>query len=195
MTVGRYISSRCTAATLFAASALAGAPADAQTTAEAAALNIQLAITLCVQNGHDEGALLGAFQTAGYTHLGTGETFDATRNVAINRNTFGTPDQTVSTDVTAQGLSLYCSITTDVFSVSQMIPFARAVFDQLYSGPIADESPEAVVIAPGSPAAASAPCTGFHALPGRSVIWFQFGVAGNDPVCVDNGTAQIMISL
>lgn len=168
---------------------LAGQEAAAQSAEEAAAQNIQLAITLCVRNGHDLGALRAAFAGSGHSH--TPEDFGG--GVVLHH--YGTPDATVTTTVTQEQGVNACRIATDLYGVSQMIPFSRAVLDQLYEGPIWDESPEGATITPGSPQAAGSPCSGFHILPGRTVIWFTFGNAGQDPVCVDNGTAQIMISL
>ncbi|MEM6940365.1 MAG: hypothetical protein AAF943_02050 [Pseudomonadota bacterium] len=170
-------------------SAISVVPAFAQTKAEVAAQNIQLAITLCVQNSHDGAALRAAFASTGHSY--TAEDFGG----GEVRHHYGTPDATVATAVSLRGPTPHCSISTDQYGVSQMIPFARAVLDQLYEGPIWDGSPEAVNVTLNSPDAASKSCSGFHILPGRTVIWFQFGTQGQDPVCVENGTAQIMISL
>lgn len=173
----------------FALCAFAATPGLAQTKPDAAASNIQLATTLCIQKSVDMPALRAVFATSGHLHSTEN---DGGGNIL---HSYGTPDGSVSTTLVDDQAGLGCRISTDQFGVSQMIPLSRAVLDQLSDGSIWAGSPEGVKITPGVPQAANNVCSGFHILPGRTVVWFTFGIIGQDPVCIDDGTAQIMISL
>ncbi len=166
------------------AAALIAAPVAGQTVAEAAAANVQLAITLCIQNSHDGPQMLQAFNAAGFAY--TPEDFGGGHVL----HWYGAPEGTAVTAIVIDPGRVTCRIDTPHFGVSQAIPFARAVFQTLYNGPIWDGSPEGARILPGTPAGAQDMCSGFHIIEPQ-FIWFQFGTGGQDPVCVDNGTSQI----
>lgn len=174
---------------LLAAVPVAPGVATAQTVEEAAAINVQLSIELCLRQGSDVATLRSAFAGAGFTpsteDFGNGEVLYS----------YAAPDGHVITTLAPRPGSAECRISTDLYGVSQMIPFSRSVAAQIFRGEIYDQSPEAEVVVPGSAAGANRSCTGFHFFAPQRVIWFKFGVAGQDPVCVDNGTAQIMILL
>ena len=161
-----------------------GLPAAAQTPMEAAALNAELAARTCVQNYQDPAAMIEAFKTAGFAHstedFGGGEVL----------HTFGTPDETVTTTVAVDGISVECRIGTDLWGTEAMLPFAQALMQKIAPAlALNPGSPEGQNILPGSAGAQNGACSGFHAFVPRTVLWVQIERQGNDGTCISDGTS------
>lgn len=163
--------------------------ATALTPVEAAAQNVQLAITLCFQNYHQHDAIHGLFVTAGFEH--STETW-ADGDVL---NWYAAPANTANVLVLGEEGGTECRISTDLFGVEQALPFARTVIDQLYSGDILDGSPEGQNILPGTPEADQQSCSGFHVFAPRRLISVVVERAGNDGTCTMDGTSQIVLRM
>lgn len=177
------------AATLSMALLMAPQVTNALTPVEAAAQNMQLAMTICFQSYQDHDSIHGKLVTAGFVHepetWSDGEVF----------NWYVAPARTAMVLVLGQNGETECRVTTDQFGVEQALPFARAVIDQLYTGDIVDGSPEGQNIRPGSPEAQDDACSGFHLYAPRRLIWVVLYRAGNDGTCISDGTASIVMRM
>lgn len=163
---------------------LAATASPAMTRVEAAALNVELAARTCVQNYQSPDALLEAFKAAGFTY--TTEDFGGGSVL----HSFGTPDETVTTTVWIDGISVECRIGTALWGTEAMLPFAQAVMQKIApSLALNPGSPEGVNVLPGSPAAQNDACSGFHALIPRTMLWVQIERQGNDGTCSSDGTS------
>lgn len=165
------------------------APAAAQTAVEVAAANAQLAMQLCLQNYADPDQMVPAFTAAG---------FSATVEDFGNGNIIhwmADPAGTITVNVQPGEGSSFCAVSTETFGVTAAIPYTGQVLDNIFGGEVYFSSPEAQVIQPGDAAAANTACTGYHFFAPRRAVWVQIGNAGQDPVCVEDGTAQIMMRM
>ena len=163
--------------------------AHALTPVEAAAQNMQLAMTICFQSYQDHDSIHGKLLNAGFVHepetWSAGEVF----------NWYIAPARTATVLVLGQNGETECRVTTDLFGVAEALPFARAVIDQLYTDEIVDGSPEGQNIRPGSPEAQDEFCSGFHLYAPRRLIWIALARAGNDGTCISDGTASILMRM
>lgn len=156
---------------------------------EAAALNMQLAMTLCLQNYHAPGSLVPKFEAAGFTF--SPEVFSETEGLMW----FNTPGQTAFGFLVPEHSGSTCAIMSNHMSVPQALPFAGAVLAQVFGNLVTPGSPENINVTPGHPQASNQSCSGYSVLVPRSMIWVQVGNAGQDPVCIDDGTTQILIRM
>ena len=162
----------------------------AQTVLERAAYNAQVAMTICLNNYLSPQMIHPAFTAAGFRHEREQYGDEAPLEY------FVAPDQTATATVSVGEFgSVSCAVSSDHFAVSQALPFARAVAEQALRKQLSVGSPEKDNIVPGHPQARGTPCSGFSVLVPRAMIWIEVGTAGQDPVCVDNGTAQIMMHM
>ncbi len=163
--------------------------AGAQTAAEAAAINVQYAMTVCLENYRTPLNIPATFVLAGLAHtrqdIGNGTVADW----------FSAPGDTMNVAVIADRDSTECRIGTTHYGVEQMLPFARAVVGQLFSAEIYDGAPEGYNILPGTPQARQDVCSGFHLFAPRKLIWVKLARAGNDATCISDGTAQIIMKM
>ena len=170
-------------------SLLLATPAAAQTALEATAQNIQLAMTLCLQNAGSVEATVGAFKSAGFSEAK--EDFGDGNIIYWMSD----PAQLTVTNIQPRPGAGFCAVSTEQFGVSQALPFVGDVLKNIYAGEIFAESPEAQVIRPGAPAASNQPCSGYHFFAPQRLVWVQIGNAGQDPLCIDDGTTQIIMEM
>lgn len=163
-------------------------PVAALTPAEAAARNVQLAMSLCFQNYHDPANLRPAFMQAGFA-------YEPENFAGEIVHWFHTPGYNVNVMVLDKPGAVECRISTPAYGVEQMHPFIRAVLATLFNGDIHEGAPEGQNILPGSAAAQQEICSGYHLFAPRSLIWVKLARAGNDGTCVSDGTSQIIMIL
>jgi hypothetical protein len=168
---------------------VAAASVAAQTPQEAAAINMQLAIQLCVENYRTPQKMRPAFEAAGFEYQP--ERFSAEEVV----HWYVAPADTMVAQVDPGPGRSFCAISSNLMSVGSASAFARAVFERWFAGAIQIGSPQGEFIAPGTPQAANRACTGFHVFAPQRLIWVQIGNAGQDPLCIEDGTAQIIIQM
>lgn len=170
-----------------AAQVCASFPAAAQDGDVAAFLSE--AMTLCIQNYRDPNALVQELDARGYSYtpeqMGPDETIH-----------WFTPPQGAdlgSVMITYEDFSLFCAIGTDRMGVTEMVPFTGEFLEQSFPGLFSFGTHEnRPVVTPGS--SANDACTGYAALLPQSATEISIGGNGQDPVCVENGTGQIMMS-
>lgn len=180
-------------ALLLATAVASGVPsaAAAMTEAEAARINMQLAMTLCIRNYHDPAAIRPAFEAAGFRYQP--EVYSPQEVL----HWYAAPaDTALALVIPGEGHS-GCMISTTHMTVSDALPFAGQVLDQLVNAPISAGEVENVNvnIIPGHPEAWRRACSGYSVIVPRRMIVVRVGNAGQDPRCIDDGTAQIMISM
>jgi hypothetical protein len=146
------------------------------------------AMTLCIQNYRDPNVLVQALDARGYSYAP--EQLDEETVI----HWFTTPQPDMGTVmITYENFSLHCAIGTDDMGVTQMIPLVGTILETTFPGLFTPGTHEGgPVITPGN--TANAPCTGYAALLPQSATEVRIGMRGQDPVCVENGTAQVMIS-
>lgn len=151
--------------------------------------SVRQAMQICLHNyGYPQG-LLAVFRTAGYSY--EPEDFGG-GNVL---HWFTSPDGVATVMVAPGDAASVCTVSTDAMGVGRALTFARAALEETANAGVNVGSPERENILPGSARAASEACSGYNVrLPGR-LIWVQVGVRGQDPVCVENGTSQIIIRM
>lgn len=161
----------------------------AVTPLEAAAANVQLALDICIRNYNTPDQLHGMLVQAGFTHNPEdfgGEIanwYETPGNTALV--TFYRNQRTGSTE---------CQISTDQMDVTQMLPFTKAVMAQNFPAiAVLDGTPEGQNVLPGTPAANNGPCSGFHFLVPRMMIWVQLTRAGNDGTCISDGSSNLRV--
>lgn len=171
-------------AAVLACGLTSGGPAAAMTPVEAASLNAQLAMNLCLQNHEQPDVLLQEFIKAGFSY--TTEDFGGGEVL----HWFIAPDNTLRTAVSIQSGSLECRIGTDLWGVEGMLPFAIAAFQKLTGGvSVAPGSPDGENVLPGTPAAQVGACSGFSVFLPRTLLWVQILRQGNDGTCISDGTS------
>lgn len=144
---------------------------------------------ICLRNYHDPDGALQGFRTAGYSYtledLGGGDVL----------HWFTSSDQVATAMVVpGEGESL-CAVSASEMGVGEALPYARTVLEETFAADVGVGSPEGENILPGSARAGSEPCSGFHVFVPRRLIWVQVGIEGQDPVCVENGTSQIIMRM
>ncbi len=165
-------------------------PAASQTLAEAAALNTQLAIELCVRNYRVVEQIRPAFEAAGFVH--STEDFGGGQHI----DWYAAPADTVNVAIISTGVDAAdCRVTTGHMDVTQALPFSTAVVEALLPGQVQPGSPEGQNILPGTPESEQDFCSGFHVFAPRKLIWVQLARAGNDGTCRSDGTASINIRM
>lgn len=169
--------------------ALTALPLHAQSAKEAAQQNVAIAMQVCIQNYHDPQTMLNVFQQAGFTY--SPEDFGG-GNIL---HWFADPAATMSTAIVISNGALECRISSDLISVPEAIPLAGQTIPKFFSGEIFAESPEGETIQPGHPQASGRSCSGYHFFAPQRLIWVQIGNAGQDPVCIDDGSSQIMMMM
>lgn len=160
-------------ALMLAGSAQAQNPAPSDE-AEAAAINMRLAATLCLQNIRDPEGLVPAFEGAGFTVM---DWIDPDSYEAIAPGVY-------ALIVNRGGREGYCSVQ------STLVPLAvaRAIGDAL----VADGG--WVPGWPGEDASAPPPlCEGYVNWNARPIITIRYFSAGNAGDCDDDGTSAIVI--
>lgn len=161
-----------------------GAQARAMTEMEAAALNVELAARTCLQNYQHPAGLLEAFKTAGFDY--SPEDFGGGQVL----HWFATPDNTVSTAITINEISVECRIGTGLWGTEAMLPFAAALMAKIAPNVALNTgSPEGANVMPGTVPAQNGACSGFHAFIPRTVLWVQIERQGNDGTCISDGTS------
>lgn len=167
---------------------LIATPVLAQDARTNAAFYTQRALEFCIRNYGTPEAMIPAFKSAGYS-----ETIEDFGGEKIHW--MAAPGNIVNVLVQARPGESYCAISTEAFGVTDALPFVGQVLDLIFSGDIFYQSPEGQVIQPGSPLANQTSCTGYHFFAPQRLIWVQLASVGNDPVCIENGTAQIMVRM
>jgi len=166
------------------------APATAQTPREAALSNVQLALQICIRESRDTEARIAALAAAGFTHSRE----DWPDGEVIHH--FAAPADTASVMTYGDAGKGFCAVSTPHLGVSEAHGFTSSVLDTLFPGlfsPGDMENSPAVV--PGGPQAGNAPCTGWAALLPNRAVEIEIGNAGQDPRCIEDGTAQIMVRM
>lgn len=154
---------------------------------EAAALNMQRAMTLCLHNYHGPVSLVPKLEAAGFTL--SPEVFSETEVLMW----FNTPGETAFGFLVPEQSASTCAIMSNHMSVPQALRFAGAVLAQVFGHLVTPKSPDNINVTPGHPQASNQSCSGYSVLVPRSTIWVQVGNGGQDPVCIDDGTTQILI--
>ena len=163
-------------------SAVLSGGAGAQTTpvpateAEAAAINMRLAATLCLQSRRVPGQLAQSFEAAGFTvapWLDAG-TFEATAP-GVYAVLDATQDQQGACNIQSQLVDL---------------PTARVIADAITAGQngwVAGGPADQIGAPPG-------PCQGLTNWDARPVLVISFAAAGNSGECIEDGTSSIVIN-
>lgn len=172
----------------FLLSFLVTTPALAQDVRSTAAFYAQRAMEFCIRNYGTPDAMIPEFKTAGFT-----ETIEDYGGEKLHW--MAAPDNIVNVLVQAKPGESYCAISTEVFGVTDALPFVGEVLKLVFSGDIFFESPEGQVILPGTPQGNQTSCSGYHFFAPQRLVWVEVATVGNDPVCIENGTAQIMVRM
>ncbi|ABV94613.1 hypothetical protein Dshi_2880 [Dinoroseobacter shibae DFL 12 = DSM 16493] len=172
--------------------ALAASPAPAVTPLEAAAANVRLGLQLCISNGRVPEAAIAAFQAAGFSY----EIEDFGGGPTDILHWFYAPGNTAHIAVIGDPARPECRVTTEQFGVTHGVPFVGQVLGQLYPGFFEPGNMENTPpIVPGGANPSYRKCTGFVGWNGQRPIVIEIGNAGQDPVCVEDGTMQVMVML
>lgn len=183
---------RAPCSALAALALLAAGPGAGQTAVEAAAANVQLAITLCLRNYRTPGEIGPALAAAGFTY--SPERYSDGSVLAW----YETPSNsaTVLLDVSPDLQSARCSISTDHFDVAQAIPFVGQVLEGITPGTFEFGEMEGVPpVTPDNPGTGGRSCTGYVGFLPRRAVVVRIGNAGPDPVCIRDGTSQIILGM
>ena len=163
------------AASVLAVACLA-VPAAAQTEAEAAAQNMQLAAELCLKGFRQTADLQGQLAAAGFT-LSPGMDAGAFEASAFGVGLYAGPDE-----------GGFCKIDSGLVPVPLARAIAEAVVARTYTGTVAPGLPsDNAVAAPG-------PCQGLTLWDARPVITISFTAAGNSGECLMDGTSAIYLN-
>ncbi|MEM7007389.1 MAG: hypothetical protein AAF922_02740 [Pseudomonadota bacterium] len=169
-------------------SLLIATPALAQDARTNAAFYAQRAMEFCIRNYGTPEAMIPAFKEAGFS-----ETIEDFAGEKLHW--MAAPRNIVNVLVQASPGESYCAISTEKFGVTVATPFVGKVLGHIFTGDIYFQSPEGKVIRPGSPQASQTSCTGYHFFAPQRLIWVQLASVGNDPLCIENGTTQIMVRM
>lgn len=163
----------------------------AQSMEEAARANVMAGVQICLMNIGTIDQLHPTFLAAGFKH----ETEDFGGGPDDILHWYHAPAQTASVAVAYVRSATECRVTTGHMGVIEGLPFTAAVLGQMMPGQFRRGGPDGQNVAPDSPEAANRSCSGYMGdLSGRNV-WVEVGTAGQDPVCVEDGTLQIMIHM
>lgn len=169
-------------------SLLVAPPALAQDGRATAALYTQRALEFCIRNYGTPDAMIPTFKQAGFSE--TVEDYGGDKIYWMSA-----PGNIVNVLVDARPGQSFCAISTEKFGVTDATPFVGKLLGHIFTGDIYFESPEGQVIKPGDPQADQTSCTGYHFFAPQRLIWVQLGATGNDPLCIENGTTQIIVSM
>lgn len=169
-----------------------GSPAFSQTLAEAAKINMQLAIKLCIDNYRTPDQMRPAFAAAGFEYkpefMG-GEAGDAI-------HWYHAPADTMTAIVAPGPGKSYCSVMTRTMGVTEAISFAGIALETLYAGRFSyGEAEGGAPVTPVPQGQFRGECTGYIALLPQRFVSVKIGNEGQDPGCIEDGTSQIMINM
>ena len=161
---------------------------SAQTPLQAAAEDVQRAMTICLQNYRTPDAIGPAFLSVGFAYDPedfAGEIVDWYRSGRSDVYLFvvGDPGQVT------------CGITTLSFGVGQAVPFVGQVLEIIAPGLFSPGDFEGGNILPGSPQAFGFECSGFSGLLPQRAVRVSLGAAGNDTTCVEPGNTLITLNM
>lgn len=159
-------------------------PGSAQSMLEAAQQNMQLGLAICLRTGPDGDSARTALNAAGFTYSPEGQAPDIV-------HWFHGPMGTASVGVVHSDLQMECRIVSDQMGVSDAIAMTGTMLNTLAPGVFEFGNMENT--APVTPGDANQPCTGYVGFAGQRPIVVSIANAGQDPVCVDDGSTQIMV--
>lgn len=163
----------------FLALALANpAPLAAQTPAEAAAQNMQLAAELCLRNHRTEADLPEAFSDAGFL---------LSPSSASGTYDFTAPGVTGNFDTLPP--SAFCSVRSSLVPLPMAEAIGRAVAERLFSDKVEEGAPERNINDPLKP------CEGLQIFATQELITISYAAAGNSGECLNDGTSAILIKM
>ncbi|MEM9432905.1 MAG: hypothetical protein AAGA12_03220 [Pseudomonadota bacterium] len=165
--------------------------AFAQSPAQQAAVEIRNAMQLCLQNYEQPQQIFTGLTQAGYRY--TKEDFGGGPDDVLHW--FNRADNLINVAVVARPQLTECRISTDFIGVPLALQFAGIALTSLFQGDVQEGSLENVNVKPGDALSNQQECSGYSFLAPRRAIWVAVGTAGQDPVCVDNGTSQIMMRM
>lgn len=149
--------------------------AHAQTQAEAAAQNMQLAAELCLKNLRDAPAIRAALADTGFSVTpGANGSFEA---AAFGVGVYAGPDE-----------GGFCKVDSALVPVPLAQAIVDAVVARTYTGTVTPGLPGDNANAPPTP------CQGRTLWDTRPVITFSFSAAGNSGECLSDGTSAIYLN-
>jgi hypothetical protein len=154
-------------------------PATAQTPAEAAAMNMHLALDTCMRHHRRSDDLPDALMSAGFA-LSPG----------MDEGTFEFTAPGVFGIIRAGGAAGgYCSIQSSMVPIAQAEGIGAAVGERYWPGKVVPGSPAGNANTPPEP------CEGYTIWETRPIITVSYAQAGNSGECVNDGTSAIIISM
>ncbi|MDU8944609.1 hypothetical protein [Ovoidimarina sediminis] len=160
--------------TLLLLATFLAAPATAQTPQDAATANMMLATEICLRHQHQDAALPGALQAAGFT---------VTPGLDQGSYDIQAPELF---GVIAPG---YCTFQSQRLPIATAEAIGLAVGEYLFPNGVQPGQPSSQANAP------RLPCEGFTVWSTRPVITVSYAQAGNSGECVNDGTSAIIIRL
>ena len=154
------------------------APIAAQSAAEAAAQNMQLAAELCLRNHRSESEMPQAFSAAGFSLSPSSDT-----------GTYEFTAPGVWGVFTTLPPSAFCSVQSPDVPLAMAEAIGRALADRLFPGAVQEGGPEHVV---GTPLA---PCEGLQIFATQELLTLSYAAAGNSGECLNDGTSAILINM
>lgn len=148
------------------------APAQAQQIdVETAALNLGLAVKICLTNYRTPGEFQNAFTGAGFT-IAPGIDSDV-----YDLNGYGVWGLFNETT----GL---CNIQSEAVPLETTQPLIRDLAEQLFPGQVQ----------PGAPEGANGPCDGISIFAPQKLLWVRYSQAGNSGECIFDGTSAVVVN-
>ena len=147
------------------------------------------AYTICTAAYADAAEIGPSLVAAGFEHQP--EKIDDTETLHWYVTPAGT-DVTVLLRTTP--LERFCAISSEEIPLQEAMQKSWALTTTLFPGasPIqGDLGGKNILI--GSAEGQNESCSGFWVVLGDDILWVSGGIAGQDPVCIDNGTSQIMV--
>ncbi|MGI3169171.1 hypothetical protein ACRARG_08475 [Pseudooceanicola sp. C21-150M6] len=173
-----------------AALALTG-PAAAQSPRDAALANSRIALHVCLDLYSDADSRVAALSAAGFSY-----TTHARPGDPRAYHKFSDPAGIVSIMTYGTDGDDFCAISSDVLNVTEAVQFVEQTTSELFPGMFTyGQMQGGAAITPTHPQAANFPCTGYSAFFPRRAIDISIGIAGQDPICVMDGTSQIMVRM
>ena len=167
-------------AMILGAALLAPPPVAAQTAAEAAAQNMQLAVETCLRHYHDEAALPQALATVGFGVTPAEEGVEGLYQIEAP-GLWG-----LVSDTPQNG---YCTVQSTLVPLATAEAIGRAVTHRLFPGKVEEGSAERQV------GTAPLPCEGLSVFAPRQLISLRYAQAGNSGECINDGTSAVIISM
>ncbi|MCB2095177.1 MAG: hypothetical protein KDE11_12285 [Rhodobacteraceae bacterium] len=176
----------CAVATCFGAAA-----ARAQSLPVRAAAEVRFAMRNCLQNHLTPQRIFAGFTQHGFFY--SKEDFGGGPEDVLHR--FTRPDRLIDIAMVVTPGLTECRISTRYMDVPLALKFTRAVLRGILDEEISEGSPEGDNVTPWHPLAGARACSGYSfALPPRQAS-VTIGNAGQDPRCISDGTAQIMMRM